>query len=59
MCTYIINEGMNISQSSAHLGSGKNGTAHANQGLLDKTEIGQGRKRNLDKAGKTRRFLFQ
>ena len=39
MCTNIINEGMNISHSLALLGSGTNDTAHANQGLLDKTEL--------------------
>ncbi len=44
MCTNIINEGMNISHSSALLGSGTNDTAHANHEWLDKTELGQGRK---------------
>ena len=44
MCTNIINEGMNIIHSSSLLGSGTNDTAHENQGLLDKTELGQGRK---------------
>ena len=43
-CNLFINEEMNISHSSALLGSGTNGTAHANQGWLDKTELGQGRK---------------
>ena len=57
MCTNFLNEGMNISHSLSLLGSGTNDTAHENQGLLDKTELGQGRKRNSDKAGKTRRFL--
>ena len=43
-CNLFINEEMNISHSSALLGSGTNDTAHANHEWLDKTELGQGRK---------------